>query len=216
MKKSIGILGGTFNPIHYGHLRIAEEIAENLNLDEVRFVPSANPPHKPTPNISATHRAEMVKLAIENNPTFLCDSRELARTGASYTIDTLISLRQELGQEVSLCIIMGTDAFTQLHSWHRWKELIQYCHIVLVQRPASQTPQQPLPTVLEHFLRDHFTENIADIQESATGFICMQNVTALAISSTNIRERLKNKQSIRYLMPQNVIEYIEKNQLYCL
>lgn len=214
MKKCIGILGGTFNPIHYGHLRIAEEIAEHLNLDEVRFIPSANPPHKPAPQISAQHRTAMVQLAIENNPKFLCDSRELSRTGASYTIDTLSSIREELGSQSSLSLIIGTDAFMQLDTWHRWQELVQFAHIILVSRPETATPQKPLSRSLEDFLRDHYTEDAALINQHPAGFISMQSVTALAISSTDIRERLKNNQSARYLLADNVLEYIKYHQLY--
>ena len=214
MKNSIGILGGTFNPIHFGHLRIAEEIAENLNLDELRFIPSANPPHKPAPQISAQYRAAMVQLAIKNNSKFMCDARELSRTGASYTIDTLTSLREEFGNQVSLCLIIGTDAFMHLDTWHRWQEIIQFAHIILVKRPETATPQKPLSSNLEDFLRDHYTEDTALINQHPSGFISMQSVTALAISSTDIRERLNNKKSARYLLPQNVLEYIENHQLY--
>jgi len=212
--QSIGILGGTFNPIHFGHLRIAEEIAENLNLDEMRFIPSANPPHKPAPQISAQHRAAMVQLAIKNNSKFLCDARELSRTGASYTIDTLTNLREEFGNQLSLSLIIGTDAFMHLDTWHRWQEIIQFAHIILVKRPEPETPQKPLSSSLEHFLRDHYTEDAALINQHPAGFISMQSVTALAISSTDIRERLNNKKSARYLLPQNVLEYIENHQLY--
>ncbi len=214
MSNKVGVLGGTFNPIHFGHLRIAEEVSENLKLDEIRFIPSANPPHKPTPQISAEHRTTMVQLAIKNNPKFLCDSRELSRTGASYTVDTLISLREDFGNQTSISLIIGTDAFMQLDTWHRWQELLQFAHIILVKRPETATPQKPLSTRLEDFLRDHYTEDISLINQQPAGFISMQSVTALAISSTNIRERLKNNQSAHYLLPENVLEYIENHQIY--
>jgi len=135
--QKIGLLGGTFNPIHFGHLRMAQELAESLSLDAVKFIPSANPPHKPPPQVSAEHRAAMVKLAITDNPQFQFDGRELSRTGASYTVDTLESLRNELGNQVSLILIMGSDAFTKFNTWHRWQEIIALCHIALVQRPVS-------------------------------------------------------------------------------
>ena len=209
----IGLLGGTFNPIHFGHLRMAQELAESLSLDEVRFIPSANPPHKPAPAVSAEHRAEMVKLGITNNPVFKFDDRELHRVGASYTVDTLQSLRDELGDKVSLILFMGSDAFTQFHTWHRWQDIITLCHIALVQRPlAAKT--EPLPKVLDTFLHNHYTENADDLREISAGYVTMQAITALDISSTAIRNGLQLKKSARYLMPDNVIDYLEIRQLY--
>jgi nicotinate-nucleotide adenylyltransferase len=209
----IGLLGGTFNPIHYGHLRAAQELADALNFSEVRFIPSANPPHKNTPTVSAQQRAAMVGLAIADNPLFKLDSRELDRIGASYTIDTLISLREELGENVALCWVMGSDAFVKLNTWHRWKELLHYCHIILVQRPNTEN-QAKLPDALAAFLQDHYTENMDDLIEKSAGYIHMQAITPLDISATNIREALKNGQSVRYIMPVNVIEYIKTHKLY--
>lgn len=209
----IGILGGTFNPIHHGHLRMAQELGEALNLDEVRFIPSANPPHKTVPTVSAEHRMQMVQLAIEPNPLFKLDDRELARNGASYTIDTLISLRNELGQDVALSLMMGSDAFTKLHTWHRWQELLHFCHLVLVQRPSNM-PKEPLDKVLETLLHDHYTEKSEDLSTKSAGYIHMQSITALDISSTAIRSAFQKKLSAQYLMPEAVINYIQLHQLY--
>ena len=206
----IGLLGGTFNPIHNGHLRLAQELADALNFSEVRFIPSANPPHKTAPKISAQHRAAMVQLAITDHSLFKLDTRELDRAGASYTIDTLISLQEELGGSAALCLIMGSDAFAKLNTWHRWQVLIDYCHIILVQRPASAT-QPKLVEELTVLLHNHYTENISDLTTENTGYIHMQKITALDITSTNIREQLKAGHSPRYLMPDNVIAYIKDN-----
>lgn len=210
---TIGLLGGTFNPIHFGHLRMAQELAESLNLDEVRFIPAANPPHKPEPTITAEHRAAMVQLAIKDNPTFSFDDRELHRKGASYTIDTLQSLRAELGEQVSLVLMMGSDAFTKFNTWHRWQEIIQLCHIALVQRPVAVS-KETLPKVLETFLHNHYTEHTDDLRESSAGFVTMQPITPLDISSTAIRNALQQKHSARYLMPDSVLDYIHAHQLY--
>ena len=213
----VGLLGGTFNPIHFGHLRMAQELADALNLSEVRFIPSANPPHKSMPTVSAKHRAAMVQLAIADNPLFKLDTRELARIGASYTIDTLISLRKELSQEdkqpISLCLIIGSDAFVHLNTWARWQELLNYCHIILVQRPAT-SKQAKLTDELAVFLQDHYTEDLDDLINNAAGYIHMQAITPLGISSTDIRNALKNKLSARYLVPENVIDYLAKHKLY--
>ena len=209
----VGLLGGTFNPIHNGHLRLAQELADALNFSEVRFIPSANPPHKTAPQVSAAHRAEMVKLAISSNPIFKLDARELQRNGASYTIDTLISLQEELGGSVALCLMMGSDAFSKLNTWHRWQALLDYCHIILVQRPASATQPQ-LSEELSVLLHDHYTENISDLTNENAGYIHMQKITSLDITSTNIRAQLESELSPRYLMPDNVITHINNNKLY--
>ena len=213
----VGLLGGTFNPIHFGHLRMAQELAGALNLSEVRFIPSANPPHKSMPTVSAKHRAAMVQLAIADNPLFKLDTRELARIGASYTIDTLISLRKELSQEdkqpISLCLIIGSDAFVHLNTWARWQELLNYCHIILVQRPTA-SKQAKLPDELAVFLQDHYTEDLDDLTNNAAGYIHMQAITPLEISSTNIRNALIKKLSARYLVPEKVIDYLVKHKLY--
>ena len=210
--RAIGILGGTFNPIHLGHLRLAEELSMALNLDEVRFIPSANPPHKSAPSVSAKDRAHMVALAIEDNPKFQLDTQELARNGASYTIDTLKNLREDLGADTSLCLIIGSDAFVKLDTWHEWQALITYCHIVLVQRP--QPNLSALNATLETFLSDHYTDNNHDLLNNAAGFISMQAITALDISSTSIRNDLYTRKSARYLVPEGVLNYITQHQLY--
>lgn len=214
----VGLLGGTFNPIHFGHLRMAQELADVLTLTEVRFIPSANPPHKNIPTVSAKHRAAMTQLAIADNPLFKLDTRELERAGASYTVDTLISLVEELRQEgkqqpASLCLIMGSDAFVHLNTWARWQELLNYCHIILVQRPNA-SKQAKLPDELAMLLQDHYTENLDDLTNNAAGYIHMQAITPLDISSTNIREAFKHDVSNRYLMPDTVIKYIDAHKLY--
>lgn len=215
MPKTVGILGGTFNPIHFGHLHIAEEIAKNCSLDEVRFIPSANPPHKAAPQVSAEHRANMVNLAIQNHPTFVLDDCELKRGGASYTVDTLIALRKNLGAQVGFFLIMGSDAFAYFDTWHRWQEILDYCHIVLVERPNYEHSLGNFSEPIKHFYLTHHKNNLQDLQKTANGFITTQTITPLAISSTDIRERLKTKQSVRDLLPQQVIEYIHENRLYC-
>lgn len=213
--KLVGILGGTFNPIHFGHLRLAEELKENLHLDQVRFVPSANPPHKTPPKVTAEMRAKMVADAISDNPTFVLDTQELAREGASYTIDTLKQLKQTLGTNCSLCFIMGNDAFIQLETWHQWESLLDYCHIVLVNRPQNIEPDQAsLSARLQLFLSEHYTENPDDLAETPHGLIHMQAITPLMISSTQIRANIQAKQSIRYLTPHHVVNTIAQEALY--
>ncbi len=211
--KLVGILGGTFNPIHYGHLRMAQELADALKLSEVRFIPSANPPHKDDVMVSAEHRAKMVELAIADNPLFTLDDCELKREGTSYTIDTLIELHESLSGETALCLMMGTDAFVKFNTWHRWQSILDYAHIILVQRPGMQ-PQEKLPSELETLLRDHYTELHDDLVHENAGFITMQAISAQDISSTRVRELMGRGESVRYLVPDEVVRYIEKQKLY--
>ncbi|MFM2434519.1 MAG: hypothetical protein RL063_498 [Pseudomonadota bacterium] len=192
---------------------MAQELTENLQLSAVRFIPAAQPPHKSAPEVSAEHRAAMVRLGIAGNRLFSCDDRELYRDGASYTIDTLLSLRDELGADISLVLLLGSDAFTKFDTWHRWQEIIQLCHIALVQRPMVGK-QEPLSKPLQNFLQSHYTKNAEDLHSMPAGFVTMQTVTALDISSTEIRSTLKQQNSARYLLPDSIIEYISTHQLY--
>lgn len=216
----IGLSGGTFDPIHFGHLRMAQELAETLQLNQVRFIPAARPPHKSSaqarPQVSAEHRAAMVTLGIAGNALFSMDQRELGRAGASYTIDTLLSLRAELGAELSLVLLLGSDAFSQFNRWQRWQEIIDHCHIALAHRPgaANSLNGDGLAKELETLLLNHYTENAADLHSCAAGFVTMQPITALDISSTAIRAALQQNHSVRYLVPDNVIDYIATHQLY--
>lgn len=212
--KLVGILGGTFNPIHYGHLRMAQELADGLGMDEVKFIPSANPPHKDSVTVSAEHRAAMVKLAIADNPKFSIDELELNRDGASYTIDTLVSLRETLGKETSLCLMMGSDAFVKLNTWHRWQELLDYAHIILVQRPNQGKRQEKLPDELQTLLREHYAEDVSELSKTNAGLINMQAISAHDISSSQIRDNLKHGVSVRYLLPKEVVGYIQQHKLY--
>ena len=209
----IGLLGGTFDPIHFGHLGMAQELAQALALDTVKFIPAAVPPLKSQPSASAIDRCAMVQLAIANNPDFQLDDRELKRTGPSYTLDTLRSLRSELGEQDSLVLFIGSDAFKQFNRWHQWQEIIRLCHIALVARPDSELSTGLNPELVT-FLQDHYTENAMDLQSETAGLITMQAITPLAISSSAIREQLKTRQSARYLTPDCVLDYIAHHGLY--
>ena len=209
----IGLLGGTFDPIHFGHLGMAQELAQALALDTVKFIPAAVPPLKSQPSASAADRCAMVQLAIANNPDFQLDDRELKRTGPSYTVDTLRSLRSELGEQDSLVLFIGSDAFSQFNRWHQWQEIIRLCHIALVARPDSEV-STGLDPELVTFLQDHYTENAMDMQSETAGLITMQAITPLTISSSAIREQLTKQQSARYLTPDCVLDYIAQHGLY--
>ena len=138
--RPIGIFGGTFDPIHYGHLRTAFELLQTLQFAEVRFIPCGDPPHRGVTQASAALRLDMVRLATRKEPGFVVDERELQRDGPSYSIDTLVSLREEFPDR-SLCLITGMDAFLGLSSWHRWDEIMNFAHIVVAHRPGWQVPE---------------------------------------------------------------------------
>jgi nicotinate-nucleotide adenylyltransferase len=210
MSKRIGILGGTFDPVHIGHLRSALEVAEEFAFDELRLIPSARPPHRETPQVSAEDRLALVRLAVQGVPPLRVDDRELKRERPSYTIETLESLRAELGSEVQLFLLLGWDAYCGLPSWHRWQELLDHCHILVMQRPDadSDAPQA---------LRDmQAARNISDPQAMTGpgGQISFVWQTPLAISATQIRKLLASDKSARYLVPDAVLAYIHAHGLY--
>lgn len=215
--KSIGLLGGTFNPIHYGHLRLAQEVADALGLDQVRVIPSAHPPHRPPPAASSEQRAAMVSLAIADNPLLMLDAREVQRAGYSYTIDTLISLRQELGDQVGLYWLLGNDAFLGLPGWHRWQELLDYCHLIVANRPGSQSSSKSnvdIPDDLQTLLNERETHEPDALSRQPHGLIYRQVITALDISATHIRALIAQGLSPRYLLSQPIDEFIQQHGLY--
>lgn len=208
----IGILGGTFNPIHNGHLFLAERLQQILGFEAIRFMPAATPALKDMPNVSAKQRADMVKLAIVDHPTFEIDTRELERAGPSYTIDSLTALRKELGDKVSICWLIGSDAFARLNTWHRWSELLSHCHFVVVKRPHSE--EINWSSEVNALILAHQTNDVNALKNSASGKILIQEIAALDISSTEIREHIASQTNVSDVIPSRVINYIQQHQLY--
>lgn len=207
----VGILGGTFNPIHYGHLRSALELRERLGLERIHLMPSARPPHRDAPDCPAAIRAELVELAVADEPGLVCDRRELQRDELSYTYDSLLELRAELGATASLCLIMGDDAVAKFDSWHRWEEFLQLAHIVVMARPGASLPQRG---VIADWLRQHLTEEANTLQHKPCGVITRVQLRPLDISATEIREMFAAGRSPRYLLPDAVIQRIRELGLY--
>ncbi len=208
----IGILGGTFDPIHFGHLRPALEIVEILTLDELRFIPSATPPHRWQPEASAQQRLEMVELAIKDVPQFSLDNREYQREGASYTVDTLQSIRDEIGKNTPLCMILGMDAFSSFTQWHQWQKILTLCHIVISSRPNYDN--RLIDNKMGNWIQQHLCEDPALLSQSSAGKLYFCDVTQLDISATEIRQTIKRTKSPRYLTSKNVVNYIQSNDLY--
>ena len=206
-----GVFGGTFNPVHYGHLRSALELVQRLQLEHLRLMPSARPPHRAAPACSAEHRAAMVELAVELEPRLTCDARELHRSGKSYMIDSLIELRGELGAQSGLCMVLGCDALLGITGWHRWQELLEWAHIAIIARPGWELPDTG---EVAQWLREHRLADRGELQQRPAGGIVIEELRPQAISSTEIRQMLGAGESARYLLPQSVLDYIKTQQLY--
>jgi nicotinate-nucleotide adenylyltransferase len=212
----IGILGGTFDPIHYGHLRLAEELGESLRLEEVRFFPSGTPPHRSAPAVTADHRLAMTRLAAAGNARFTVDDRELRRAGPGYTFDTLKELRADLGDARPLALLLGADAFLEFATWHRWREIFGLAHVAVAHRPGFPVERwaerMPEPLAREYSAR--LMQQPLAIHLSPAGGIVIVPFTALEISATAIRDMLHAGVSPRYLLPGAVLDYIRSHGLY--
>ena len=206
----IGVLGGTFDPVHIGHLRGGLEVAELMQLDELRLTPNARPPHRDTPQVSALDRLAMVECAVAGVATLVVDSRELQRDTPSYTIDTLELMRAELAADDQLFLLLGWDAFCGLPTWHRWEDLLQHCHILVLQRPDADS--EP-PDALRNLLAARSVSDPLALKGPG-GQIAFVWQTPLAVSATQIRQLLASGKSVRYLVPDAVLAYIDAHGLY--
>ena len=208
--RPIGIFGGTFDPIHYGHLRTAFELLQTLDLDEVRFVPCGDPPHRGVVFAPAALRLDMVQLATRDETRFVVDERELHRDGPSYTVDTLASFREEFPDR-SLCLITGMDAFVGLPTWHRWGEILDFAHIIVAHRPGWKAPDEG---ALGELLGRRRTRSADDLGGRLHGSVHIHAVTQLEIASTGIRSLVADGFDPRYLMPDAVREVIMESSCY--
>lgn len=208
--RAVAIFGGTFDPVHYGHLRAAAEIAERLKVSDFRLLPAGQPPHREGTGAEAFHRLAMLELAVAPYADLHVDEREVRRSGPSFMVDTLESVRAEVG-EVPLLLCVGQDAANQLDHWHRWRELIDLAHLVVMTRPSSR-PDYPPP--LAEVLESRRVTRARDLMRSPAGLVCHVEVTQLAISSTDIRRQLARGWDPRFLLPATVLSYIRKHGLY--
>ncbi|MCF6190572.1 MAG: nicotinate-nucleotide adenylyltransferase [Cocleimonas sp.] len=208
----IGILGGTFDPIHFGHLRPALEIFEQLGLDELRLIPSAKPPHRWQPEASEAHRLAMVKIAVKGVDGFIVDDREYHREGASYTVDTLASIRDDLdkkkGESEPLCMFIGMDAFEHFTTWHDWQEILNLAHLVISSRPGTRMVETA------DWMENRITEDINDLQKASAGKLYFADVSQYDLSATFLRKQILAGKSSQYATPVKVSEYIKQNKLY--
>lgn len=208
----IGLLGGTFDPVHYGHLRCALDVQQVCELNQVRFIPCRQPPHRDPPLATPAQRLAMLALAVDGQPGFAVDDRELQRPGPSYTVDTLSSLRNEFGSR-PLCLIVGMDAFTRLDTWHRWEELVGLAHIAVMRRPALGPEPEPSAAVAA-MLRERLARDSRELRRESAGRVIVCGVTRIDISATRIRGLIASGMSARYLLPDPVLDYARRERLY--
>lgn len=206
----IGIFGGTFDPIHYGHLRTAFELWQALRLSEVRFLPTGSPPHRDQPLAPAELRLEMVRAAVAGEPAFVVDDREVRRSGVSYSVDTLTELRAE-NPDRSLCLLLGMDAFLGLPNWHRWRELLGLAHIIVAHRPGWKAPTMG---PLGELMVDCGTGSVRELHNAEAGRIYIHAVTQLEISSTELRQLIVAGRDPRYLVPDPVRDIVRRTRCY--
>jgi nicotinate-nucleotide adenylyltransferase len=208
--KTIALLGGTFDPIHNGHLQSALELKQRLLLDELRLVPSCQPPHRQSNPEMSRHRLAMVELAAKQTG-LIVDDREYQRQGLSYSVETLTQLRQELGQQVSLIWVVGSDAFAHFDQWHRWQDFLGLAHIVVIARPNESLP---VTGAVAQLLESHKAKNRQQLKQRSAGTIWLEALSQYSISATAIRHAVKNNGSIDGLLPESVRHYVQQHRLY--
>lgn len=217
----IGLFGGTFNPIHRCHLTIATQIRERLSLDQILFIPTGEPPHKPPDNLApASHRLEMVRLAIADDPAFALSDIEVRRAAKSYSFDTVRALRDHYGPGADLSFIIGLDAFLEFPSWKQAPDLLRLCHFIVVSRTgmsfAALADRPPLPAISRQALEslDRRTQDRLDVLlPEGTRLTCVR-LPPCDISASDIRQRLRSRMSVAPLLPAPVESYIMRVRLY--
>jgi nicotinate-nucleotide adenylyltransferase len=209
---AFGILGGTFDPIHYGHLRFAEDARDRLRLTEVRLVPTGVPPHRIPPQASGADRLAMVQLALANSPGLRADDIELRHAGTSYTVRTLQALRSELGA-TPLCLLLGADALAGLASWHRWRELFDLAHLVVAARPGSVALEALPPEIMGEWSA-RMTHDLGELHDHPAGRTFYLPIRPHLISASDLRRRLATGERPRDLLPPSVLAYIDSHHIY--
>lgn len=206
----LGIFGGTFDPVHVGHLRTAYEIRARLGIERMHFIPAAVPPHRTRPTASFELRTEMLEAALEHEPGCTVDRRELGREGPSYTVDTAASLAAEFPAH-ALCLVLGMDAFVGLPTWHEWRRLLSLVNIVVARRPGSALPASG---ELGRLLAGHEVANPGDAYWERAGQIVVEDVTQLEVSATDLRDSIRAGIEPKYLVPDAVCNIITRTGCY--
>lgn len=210
----LGLFGGTFDPVHYGHLRLAEEAITHLGLSGVRWIPAGQPPHRGVPQVTAADRLAMVLRSTAKNARFSVDSAEVEAAAPSFTVHTLERLRSELGASQPLVLLVGADAFAGLNTWHRWRDILDLAHLAVSHRPGFPIEVASLPMELAAEFSRRRLHDAQALGHAPAGGIVTFAMTQLAISATQIRTLLANGLSARYLLPDSVLDYIQLHSLY--
>ena len=208
---SVALLGGTFNPIHFGHLNLANCLVDYLHVESVRMIPCAIPPHRETPSVSAEKRLAMLQLAIDDHPLLTSDDLELRKSTPSYSIETVQQIRQQVGEETPLFFCIGMDSLLTIDSWHHWQQLLDYCHLAICPRPGYKLP---IKGHLAEWIEQNLCDDIARVKTLAQGCLHLCKIPLKDISSTAIRDSIKCAQSIDHLTPKSVVNFITKHSLY--
>ena len=210
----VGLYGGSFNPIHFGHLRAAEEDREALELDLVYFIPAASPPHKPDGDLAAAdHRLQMVRLATKGNRHFMVSDVEIKRTGRSYSIDTVRFFNQTLRQPATLFLLMGTDQFNELETWKDAAELVTLCNLAVHSKPLDDHLDRGRISLAALKFFGYIREDDHYLHPSGKT-LSFIDTTNLQISATAIRRKLRQHRSVRYFLPADVVDYIQRHNVY--
>lgn len=208
--RPLGIVGGTFDPIHLGHLHVALSSAQALGLHEIRLIPAANPLLRAPPQATAEQRLAMVKLAIANHPQLTVDDCEIRRDGHSYAIDTLLTLREQF-PDIPFYYIIGVEQFSQFTHWHRWQEILETTHLVVTTRAGFKFKPQD---VLLKLLKQRQVQDVKELSLTLAGNILLLNIVPLALSATEIRKKIMQGENPEVYLPDEVAAYIKKQQLY--
>lgn len=209
-QQGIGILGGTFDPIHNGHIQIAEIVLQALQLERIEFIPCFQPPHRQQPIASPEDRLVMVKLATQFHPHFHVNAIEMERQGVSYSVDTLTVLRKQLPHQ-PLCFIIGADAFSVFHHWHEWQKIPALVHLIIVGRPSAEAPSDP---DIQSLIHTRETRDIAELKKNNAGYIYFVNNELIDISATKIRKAIQSGEKNIIGLDESVEKYIIDHGVY--
>jgi nicotinate-nucleotide adenylyltransferase len=213
-EKPLGILGGTFDPIHTAHLRLAEEAMLQLRLGGMLWIPAGQPRHRAAPLAAPEHRLAMARAAIAGHPEYRIDDTEIRAAAPSYTVPTLERLRRELGEDRPLVLLMGADAFLGLAGWHRWRELFRLAHIGVASRPTFELAVEAMPADLADEFRRRHRSQFTALATTPAGAVFTFPLAAGTVSSTEVREKLRQGAAVDQLLPAPVLDYIRRHRLY--